>query len=44
MDIPYVFNHLPAVGHLGCFWFLAVMKKAAGNICDQVVFFFLTEV
>lgn len=41
-----LFIHLSVVGHLGCFYFLAVRNNATMNICVQVfartcVFIFL---
>ena len=32
-----LFIHLPAEGYLGCFQVLAIMNKAAINICVQVL-------
>ena len=32
----YQFIHSPIEGHLGCFWVLAIMNKAAVNICMQI--------
>ena len=34
-----LFNHFPIEGYLDCFQFLAIIDKAAGNICIQ----FLSE-
>lgn len=32
-----LFNHSP-IEHLGCFQFGAIIKKAAMNICEQVLY------
>ena len=32
-----LFHHSPTEGHLGCFHALAIMNKAAINICAQVL-------
>ena len=33
MNVPHWFQHSPTEGHLGCFKFLAIMRKATINIC-----------
>lgn len=36
MGIAPMFNHSYVDGYLNCFQFMAIMKKAAMNICAQV--------
>ena len=36
MDIPHLFIHLSADGHLACFHFLAAMNKAAMKVCVHI--------